>query len=220
MLGRAPQLGSRSITLANVVETSSPANGFCPVSISNSTAPKAHTSARLSTTFPLACSGAIYAAVPITIPICVAAAVNEIVGDCDRAGSLASGWNAFANPKSSTFTVPSSFTFTLAGFRSRWMTPCSCAASNASAICFAMGSASSTGIGPCLMRSASVGPSTSCRVAPEDCSPEALTRTGLGGFHHPALPLMWLMAMRPRFARESEAQAEGIVPTTQRTSAR
>ena len=58
------------------------------------------------------------------------------------------------------------------------------------------------------------------RVAPEDCSPEALTRTGLGGFHHPALPLMWLMAMRPRFARESEAQAEGIVPTTQRTSAR
>ena len=24
-----------------------------------------------------------------------------------------------------------------------------------------------------------------CRVAPGDCSPEALTRTGLGGFHHP-----------------------------------
>ena len=46
-----------------------------------------------------------------------------------------------------------------------------------------------------------------CRVAPGDCSPEALTRTGLGGFHHPALPLMWLMAMRPRFARESEARS-------------
>ena len=59
-----------------------------------------------------------------------------------------------------------------------------------------------------------------CRVAPGDCSPEALTRTGLGGFHHPALPLMWLMAMRPRFARESEARAEDIVPTTQRPSAR
>ena len=56
--------------------------------------------------------------------------------------------------------------------------------------------------------------------SPGDCSPEALTRTGLGGFHHPALPLMWLMAMRPRFARESEARAEDIVPTTQRTSAR
>ena len=62
--------------------------------------------------------------------------------------------------------------------------------------------------------------SDDCRVAPGDCSPEALTRTGLGGFHHPALPLMWLMAMRPRFARESEARAEDIVPTTQRTSAR
>ena len=63
-------------------------------------------------------------------------------------------------------------------------------------------------------------PAGSCRVAPGDCSPEALTRTGLGGFHHPALPLMWLMAMRPRFARESEARAEDVVPTTQRTSAR
>ena len=38
-----------------------------------------------------------------------------------------------------------------------------------------------------------------CRVAPGDCSPEALTRTGLGGFHHPALPLMWLMARSTTF---------------------
>ncbi len=37
------------------------------------------------------------------------------------------------------------------------MTPLSCAASSASAICFAMGSASSTGIARCAMRSASVG---------------------------------------------------------------
>ena len=35
-----------------------------------------------------------------------------------------------------------------AGFRSRWMIPCSCAASSASAICFAIGSASSSGIAP------------------------------------------------------------------------
>ena len=59
------------------------------------------------------------------------------------------------------------------------------------------------------MRILSIGivrASDDCRVAPGDCSPEALTRTGLGGFHHPALPLMWLMAMRPRFARESEAR--------------
>ena len=51
---------------------------------------------------------------------------------------------AFASPKSSTFTVPSSRTLTFAGFKSRWMMPCSCAASSASAICFAIGSASAT----------------------------------------------------------------------------
>ena len=33
-----------------------------------------------------------------------------------------------------------------AGFRSRWMIPCSCAYSSASVICFAIGSASSSGI--------------------------------------------------------------------------
>ena len=43
--------------------------------------------------------------------------------------------SAFASPKSSTLTVPSSRTLMFAGFRSRWMIPCSCAASSASAIC-------------------------------------------------------------------------------------
>ena len=63
------------------------------------------------------------------------------------ATSLPTGSIAFASPKSSTFTVPSGRTLMLAGLRSRWMMPCSCAASSASAICFAIGSASSTGIG-------------------------------------------------------------------------
>ena len=40
----------------------------------------------------------------------------------------ATGSSAFASPKSSTFTVPSGRTLMLAGFRSRWMMPCSCAA--------------------------------------------------------------------------------------------
>ena len=56
--------------------------------------------------------------------------------------------SAFARPKSSTFTVPSGRTLMFAGFRSRWMMPCSCAASSASAICLAIGSASSSGIAP------------------------------------------------------------------------
>ena len=32
----------------------------------------------------------------------------------------------------------------------------------------------------------------SCRVAPAGCPAEALTRSGLGDFHHPAPPLTWL----------------------------
>ena len=72
-------------------------------------------------------------------PIFVAAAVMVIVGELAASRSDSSGWSAFASPKSSTFTVPSSFTLTLAGFRSRWMMPCSWAASRASAICRAMG---------------------------------------------------------------------------------
>ena len=43
--------------------------------------------------------------------------------------------SAVASPKSRTFTVPSGRTPMLPGFRSRWMMPCSCAASSASAIC-------------------------------------------------------------------------------------
>ena len=35
--------------------------------------------------------------------------------------------------------MPSGRTLIFAGFRSRWMMPCSCAASSASAICFAIG---------------------------------------------------------------------------------
>ena len=86
------------------------------------------------------------------MPACVIAGV-VMVGDCETFGDEAVGSIAFANPKSNTFTVPSGRTLMFAGFRSRWMIPCSCAASNASAICFAMGSASSIGIGPRAIRS-------------------------------------------------------------------
>ena len=76
-------------------------------------------------------------------PACVACI--EMVGDIVTLGlDEPVGSNAFASPKSSTFTVPSARTLMFAGFRSRWMMPCSCAASRASAICFAMGSASSS----------------------------------------------------------------------------
>ena len=72
----------------------------------------------------------MYAAVPRITPTPVI-----IAGDGDRrglrvgvgAGGHAAGSSAFARPKSSTFTVPSARTLMFAGFRSRWMMPCSCA---------------------------------------------------------------------------------------------
>ena len=95
------------------------------------------------------------------MPACVIAGV-VIVGDFDTLGDEpAAGSIAFASPKSSTFTVPSARTLMFAGFRSRWMIPCSCAASSASAICFAIGNASSSGIAPRAMRCDRSSPSTS-----------------------------------------------------------
>ena len=57
LAGKRFQSGSRSMTRAIVSETPSPANADCPVSISNSTQPKAQMSERLSTALPPACSG-------------------------------------------------------------------------------------------------------------------------------------------------------------------
>ena len=75
-------------------------------------------SVRLSTIFPRACSGLMYAAVPRIIPACVAC--SECVGDLDRLGDEpAAGSVAFAKPKSRTFTVPSGRTLMFAGFKSR-----------------------------------------------------------------------------------------------------
>ena len=51
------------------------------------------------------------------------------------------------------------------------------------------------------------------RVAPGDCSPEALTRSGQGDFHHPAPPLMCLVATPPISARQPAGGGAGSVPT-------
>ena len=80
---------------------------------------------------------------PRIIPIWVSAGL-VIVGDAVTSPRPTStGSRAFASPKSSTFTAPSGRTLIFAGLRSRWMIPCSWAASRASAICRAIGSASS-----------------------------------------------------------------------------
>ena len=91
------------------------------------------------------------------------------VGDCDSAplpetAPAASPAQALARPKSSTLTCPSAPTFTFAGLRSRWTIPFSWAASSASAICFAIATASSSGTRPRAMRSERSSPSASSRT--------------------------------------------------------
>ena len=86
---------------------------------------------------------------PRIMPACVIAGV-VIVGDFARR-SADERLRLAPSPSPGRSPAPSrcrpARTLMLAGFRSRWMIPCSCAASSASAICFAIGSASSSGIG-------------------------------------------------------------------------
>ncbi len=158
------QSGSALMISASVSVTLSPLNAMVPANISKRTHPKPQMSARRSTGRPFACSGGMYAAVPMMTPACVArfGSVGEL-----RMSELTTGpSSALARPKSSSLTVPSALTFMFAGFTSRWTMPRSCAYSRASQICFAMGSASSAGIGPARRQSASVRPSTSSITSP------------------------------------------------------
>ena len=108
-------------------------------------------SVRLSTSVPAACSGLMYAGVPMTAPardtIAVAGTGSPVAGI-----AVAGSRSMAARPKSSTFTVPSAVVMTLAGFRSRCTTPFSCAASSAAAIWLAQSSADATGIGETRVR--------------------------------------------------------------------
>ena len=130
--GNAPQSGDLSRTAASTSVNESPANVRRLASVSNSTHPNAQTSVLRSTGLPQACSGDMYAAVPMIMPACVISAVAVAAslmrsGDEDTAA-------AFASPKSSTLTCPPGVILMLAGFRSRWTMPCSWAASIPSAI--------------------------------------------------------------------------------------
>ena len=116
---RAPssQAGSRVTTEARTSRLVTPAKGMCPVSISHTTTPSAQMSARRSSGLPRACSGGMYAAVPRIVPARVRWEVS--VGESEGSLSESSSTSALARPKSSTLTVPSGRTRTLAGLRSR-----------------------------------------------------------------------------------------------------
>jgi hypothetical protein len=143
-------------------DTSSPSKALPPVSISKNRQPNAQMSVCLSTAFPFACSGLMYAAVPRMTSQPVIIAGEVIVGGMERFAAVESPLSAFACPKSSTFIVPSAVSLMFAGLRSRWMMPFSRARlpvrrrfGAQSKVCL------QRGIGPCAIRSASVGPSTS-----------------------------------------------------------
>ena len=148
LAGTRSSFGSSLSTAANVSETVSPSNSRRPVSISYSTTPKAQMSARLSDDSSL---GLLRSHIGRRAEI---TPLRRLVQSQGRgvlrlpAAAAAAGSASFASPKSSTFTMPSGVTLMLAGFRSRWTMPFSCAASSASAIWRAMVSASSSGIGP------------------------------------------------------------------------
>ena len=100
----------------------------------------------------------MYGTVPMTCPSdeSGAATVSACVSSCE-----VSEVPSFASPKSSTFTRPSRVTITFAGFKSRWITPRSCAAASASAIGVASASARSSGNPPAVTSRSRPSPSTS-----------------------------------------------------------
>jgi hypothetical protein len=120
--GRAPHGGSLSRIRAMVSDTVSPRNAARPVNASKRQHPNARMSVLLSRTFPRACSGLMYAAVPRMTPVSVGLRVT--VGDSDRC-PFSFDVNAFARLKSRTFAFPSSVSLTFEGFRSRWRMPLS-----------------------------------------------------------------------------------------------
>lgn len=85
--------------------------------------------ASTSSSRPAACSGAMKAGVPSTLPTSVNG--EESWSDAEGAGlPVATSAGAppnFASPQSTTSVSPNSPIMTLAGFRSRWTTPRECA---------------------------------------------------------------------------------------------
>ena len=115
-----------------------------PLSVSNATAASAYTSTPGPPALPSSRSGAMYAAVPSTVPLRVI---------CVRSAAV-------AMPRSASFASPCGVTRMFAGFTSRWITPCWCASSSAAATPQSSSSAGPGSSGPSASSSRSVPPST------------------------------------------------------------
>ncbi len=140
--------GSRpAATLESVSAGVCPRSGCPPASSSYSTMPAEYTSLGGPTRRPDACSGDMYATVPITSPSCVSVSASM----------------RRAMPKSMTLTCPSLASITFCGLTSRWMMPWLCA--NARAL---SSSAPTAATSPSLRRPCSLSsdsPSTSSHTS-------------------------------------------------------
>ena len=110
--------------------------GTRPVSISKAMQARAYWSALASSAFPIACSGAMYDGVPITVPVAVSP---------DTESALR------ARPKSARRGRPEASRRTFPGLTSRWRIPFECAWSRAAAIAASQGTASAGGTGPLIL---------------------------------------------------------------------
>ena len=111
-------------------------NGTRPVSISNAMQARAYWSARASSAFPIACSGAMYDGVPMTVPVAVSPETESALR---------------ARPKSASSGRPAVSRRTFPGFTSRWRIPFAWAWSSAAAIAASHGTACGGGTGPVIL---------------------------------------------------------------------
>jgi hypothetical protein len=114
--------------LAKISAVVLPANGRAPVSASQAVTQKLNWS-EATVASPAACSGAMYAGVPSTIPDRVSAGARSSPS-VEPATSPSAQSIPRASPKSPTRTWPLCATKMLSGLRSRWMRPTSWAAAS------------------------------------------------------------------------------------------
>ena len=183
-LGEAgePSASRRSVPIKDGM-----ANGAFPVTIMNSTLPRAKRSARASTDSPRACSGDMYSGVPAPRPVWVR-----------RASSAAR-----ARPKSVRRTPSDGDSSRMfAGFTSRWTSPFSWAAPNASAVSSAIRNASAVGIVP----------SRSRRCCSDSPCTNGITSTGTPAYSSTAstgTTFGWVIDAAARPSRRNRPRATG-----------
>ncbi len=158
-------------------------------------------SPRASTGAPCRCSGGMYGGVPT---VC---RTSTLASDALNGTLPASTSCSRARPKSRIFAPPSGDSITLAGFRSRWMTPSECAWTNALESWRAMSTTCMGVGGPCRMRAASVAPRTYSMTmcTPSSDSSTSYTAAMWGWFSRAAA-----RASRSIFRRSSEASDPAV----------